>query len=105
MHENLPQASRDMHSRLTLCEPEWGLNPKHKRISAQVPRASDSKVEMRLVISRQVLSGYHSNKPSRQAIGFSVLGRLIIVNRHQADLNGLSGGSIAMVGGISAFFI
>jgi hypothetical protein len=41
-----------------------------------------------------------------EAIGFSVLGILIILNRHQADLNGLSGGSsIAMIGGISAILV
>ena|SRR5215471_4610481 len=41
-----------------------------------------------------------------QAIGFSVVGMLIIVNRHQADLNGLSGGSsLATVGGISALLV
>jgi hypothetical protein len=41
-----------------------------------------------------------------EAIGFSALGILIIVNRHQADLNGLSGGSsVAMVGGISAVLV
>jgi hypothetical protein len=41
-----------------------------------------------------------------EAIGFSVLGILSIVNRHQADLNGLSGGSsIAMIGGISAILV
>ena len=41
-----------------------------------------------------------------EAIGFSVLGILIIANRHQADLNGLPGGSsIAMVGGISAVLV
>jgi hypothetical protein len=40
------------------------------------------------------------------AIGFSILGTLIIVNRSQADLNGFSGGSlIAMVGGISAILV
>jgi hypothetical protein len=41
-----------------------------------------------------------------QAIGFTVLGMLIIVNQHQADLNGLSGGSsFATVGGISAILV
>jgi hypothetical protein len=41
-----------------------------------------------------------------EAIGFSVLGILIILNRHQADLNGLSGGSsVAMIGGISALLV
>jgi hypothetical protein len=41
-----------------------------------------------------------------QAVGFSVVGTLIIVNRHQSDLNGLSGGSsVAMVGGIGAILV
>ena len=41
-----------------------------------------------------------------EAIGFAILGILIIVNRHQADLNGLSGGSsVAIVGGISAILV
>jgi hypothetical protein len=41
-----------------------------------------------------------------QAIGFCVVGVLMIVNRHQSDLNGLSGGSsIAMIGGIGAVLL
>jgi hypothetical protein len=41
-----------------------------------------------------------------QAIGFSAFGILIIVNRHQADLNGLAGGSaVATVGGMSAILV
>jgi hypothetical protein len=41
-----------------------------------------------------------------EAIGFSILGILILMNRHQAELNGLSGGSsFAMVGGIGAFLV
>ncbi|HET9377174.1 MAG TPA: hypothetical protein VFO40_19520 [Chthoniobacterales bacterium] len=41
-----------------------------------------------------------------QAIGFSVVGLLIILNRHQSDPNGLSGGGfVAMVGGIGAVFV
>jgi hypothetical protein len=41
-----------------------------------------------------------------EAIGFSVLGILIILNRHQADLNGLAGGSsVAIVGGTSAILV
>jgi hypothetical protein len=40
------------------------------------------------------------------AVGFSILGMLIIVNRHQADLSGLSGGScVAIVSGISAVLV
>jgi len=41
-----------------------------------------------------------------QASGFSIFGTLIIVNRHQADLNDLAGGNfIAIVGGISALLV
>jgi hypothetical protein len=40
------------------------------------------------------------------AVGFSILGTLIIANRDQADLSGISGGSsIAIVGGISAILV
>ena len=40
------------------------------------------------------------------ALGFWVFAMLIIINRHQAELNGLSGGSsVAMVGGIGAFLV
>ena len=39
-------------------------------------------------------------------LGFSVFGMLIIVNRHQADLDGLCGGSsVATVGGIGAILV
>jgi hypothetical protein len=39
------------------------------------------------------------------SLGFSIFGVLIIVNQHQADLNGLSGSSsFAMFGGIAATF-
>jgi hypothetical protein len=39
-------------------------------------------------------------------LGFSVFGLLIIVNRHQADLNGLCGESfLATVGGIGAILV
>ena len=41
-----------------------------------------------------------------EAMGFLVLGILIIVNRHQAELNGLSGGSsFAMIGSVGAFLV
>ncbi len=40
------------------------------------------------------------------SLGFSIFGMLIIVNRHQADLDGLCGGSsVAMVGGIGAILV
>jgi hypothetical protein len=72
------------------------------------PRASDSKVEMPdWLLSRQVLQRIATRMSLvSEAIGFSLLGILIIVNRHQADLNGLSGGSsVAIVGGISAILV
>ena len=41
-----------------------------------------------------------------EAIGFFVLGILIIANRHQADLNGLATGSgVAIIGGLSALLV
>jgi hypothetical protein len=41
-----------------------------------------------------------------QAVGFFGVGMLIMVNRHQSDLNGLSSGSsVAMAGGIGAIFV
>jgi hypothetical protein len=41
-----------------------------------------------------------------EAIGFSILGIPMIMNQHQADLNGLSGGSsLVMIGGISAILV
>ena len=40
------------------------------------------------------------------ALGFWVFAMLIIINRHQAELNGLAGGSFfAMIGGIGAFLV
>jgi hypothetical protein len=40
------------------------------------------------------------------SVGFSIVGMLIIVNRHQADLSDLtSGNCTAMVGGISAMLV
>jgi len=40
------------------------------------------------------------------ALGFWVFAMLIIINRHQAELNGVSAGSsFAMIGGISALLV
>jgi hypothetical protein len=40
------------------------------------------------------------------SVGFSIVGLLIIVNRHQADLTDLTGGNCtAMVGGVSAMLV
>jgi len=60
-----------------------------------------------LFFSRQTLQGIATRiSLVSEAIGFSILGILILMNRHQAELNGLSGGgSIAMVGGIGAFLV
>ena len=57
--------------------------------------ASESKVETTdWVLSRQVLQRIATRMSLlSEAIGFSILGILIIMNRHQADLNGFSGGS------------
>ena len=76
--------------------------------SLRFARASDSKVETPdWFLSRQVLQRIATRMSLvSEAIGFSVLGILIIVNRHQADLNGLAGGSaVAMIGGISAILV
>ena len=76
--------------------------------SLRFARASDHEVEKTdWVLSRQVLQRIATGMSLvGEAIGFLVFGILIIVNRHQADLNGLSGGStVATVGGISAVFV
>jgi|SRR6516164_5104234 hypothetical protein len=76
--------------------------------SLRFARASDSKVERTdWLLSRQVLQRIATRiSLVSEAIGFSVLGILIILNRHQADLNGFSGGSsLALAGGISAVLV
>jgi len=76
--------------------------------SLRFARASESKVETAdWVLSRRVLQRIATRMSLvGEAIGFSILGILIIVNRHQADLNDFSGGSsFAMVGGISALLV
>jgi hypothetical protein len=73
--------------------------------SLRFARVSESKVEtLDSFLSRQVLQRIATRLGLvSQAIGFSILGILIIMNRHQADLNGLAGGcAVAMIGGISA---
>ena len=73
--------------------------------SLRFARVSESKVEtIDWVLNRQVLQRVATGiSLVSEAMGFLVLGMLIILNRHQADLNGLAGGSsVAMVGGISA---
>ena len=71
-------------------------------------RLSESKVEKTdWVLSRQVLQRSATRMSLLgEAMGFLVLGILIIVNRHQAELNGLSGdSSVAIVGGISTVLV
>jgi len=73
--------------------------------SLRFARVSESKVETPdSFVSRQVLQRIATRLSLvSQAIGFSILGILIIMDRHQADLSGLAGGSaVAMIGGISA---
>ena len=76
--------------------------------SLRFTRASESKVETTdRVLSRQVLQRIATRiSLVSEAVGFLVVGILIIMNRHQADLNGLGGGSaVAMIGGISAVLV
>jgi len=76
--------------------------------SLRFARPSESQVETTdWVLSRQVLQRIATRMSLLgEAIGFSILGILILMNRHQAELNGLPGGSaFAMVGGIGAFLV
>ena len=69
---------------------------------------SESKIETTdWALSRQVLQRIATRMSLLgEAIGFSILGILILMNRHQAELNGLSGGNfVAMVGGILASLV
>ena len=76
--------------------------------SLRFARASESKIETTdWVLRRQVLQRIATRMSLLgEAIGFAILGILIIMNRHQADLNGLGGGSsVAIIGGISALLV
>ena len=76
--------------------------------SQRFARVSESKVETPdWLLNRQVLQRIVTRLSLiSKAIGFSILGILITMNRHQADLNGLAGGSaVAMIGGISAILV
>ena len=69
---------------------------------------AESKVETtNWLLSRQVLQRIATRiSLVSEAMGFLVLGMLITVNRHQADLNGLAGGSsVAIIGSISAVLV
>jgi len=70
--------------------------------------ASMSKIETpdRLLSQRTLQTIATRMSLVSEGIGFSILGILIIANRHQAELNGLAGGSsFAMIGGIGAFLV
>jgi len=70
--------------------------------------ASESKVESTdWLLSRQLLQRIATRiSLVSEAIGFSILGILIIANRYQADLNGLATGSgVAILGGLSALLV
>ena len=76
--------------------------------SLRFTRASESKLKTTdWVLSRQMPQRIATRLSLvGEAIGFSILGILIIANRHQADLNGLAGGSsVAIIGGISAVLV
>jgi uncharacterized integral membrane protein len=76
--------------------------------SLRFARASDSKAETTdRLLSRQTLQKILTGMCLVSlALGFWVFAMLIIINRHQAELNGLSGGSLfAMIGGICAFLV
>jgi hypothetical protein len=70
--------------------------------------ATEPKVERPdWVLSRQTLHRISTGMSLVSlALGFWVFAMLIIINRHQAELNGVSGGSfVVMVGGIGAFLV
>jgi len=76
--------------------------------SLRSAQASDSKVKTPdQLLSRQTLQRIATRMVLvSEAIGFSIVGILIIMNRHQADLNGLGGGSaVTMIGGMSAILV
>jgi hypothetical protein len=76
--------------------------------SLRFTQASESKVEPTdWVLSRQVLQRISTGMSLISlALGFWVFAMLIFINRHQAEVNGLSGGSsVAMVGSIGASLV
>ena len=73
--------------------------------SFRFARASELKVETTDCLpSRRVLHRIATRMSLiSEASGFSILGILVMVNRQQADLNGLAGGSaIAIIGDLGA---
>ena len=76
--------------------------------SLRFARASDSNVKSNdWLFDRRVLQRIATRiSLVGESIGFSIFGLLIILNRHQAELNGLANGSsLAMVGGICALLV
>jgi hypothetical protein len=74
-----------------------GFTPLAEPKSETLGRLLNRRTVQRIVSATSLIS---------QAVGFSVVGMLIIVNRHQSDLNGLSGGSsVAMAGGVGAILV
>jgi len=76
--------------------------------SLRFTQASESKVETPdWFLSRQTLKRISTGMSLISlALGFWVFAMLIFINRHQAEMNGLSGGSfVAMVGGIGASLV
>src|SRR5215469_3763098 len=76
--------------------------------SLRSARASESKVEtFDWFLSRQTLQRFSTGLSLISlALGFWVFAMLIFINRHQAELNGLSSGSsVAIVGGIGASLV
>src|SRR5215472_14873769 len=72
-------------------------------LSLRFIRASKSKVQTNdRMLSRQTLQRISTRiSLISLTLGFWVFAMLIFINRHQAELNGLSGGSsVAIVGGI-----
>jgi hypothetical protein len=76
--------------------------------SRRFARVSESKVENPdWLVSRKTLQGISTAMSLISlALGFWVFAILILIYRHQAELNGLSGGSsFAVVGGIIAILV
>jgi hypothetical protein len=77
-------------------------------LSLRFAQASDSKAETTdRLLKRQTLQSIAIRVSLvGEAIDFSILGILILVNRHQAELIGFSAGSsIALVGGSSTILV
>ena len=76
--------------------------------SLRFARSSESKARTaHRFLTRQILGRIATGLSLiSQAFGFAIFGILIVVNRYQADLHGLAGGSfVAVVGGIGAILV